>query len=73
MKERGMKYSSTMIRQMAAERTEATNIVERLNVIAVARQAKYDELWELERQGSELRGQLLSCYQHIDSILTGHV
>lgn len=68
-----MKYSLTTVRQLEAEQAEATKIVEQLSGIALARQTKFDELWELERQGAELRTKLLGCYRHIDILLTSRV
>lgn len=40
------------------------NLVLRLNNVALERMTKFDELWELERQTTELRLQLVKLLDH---------
>lgn len=40
------------------------NLVLRLNNVALERMTKFDELWELERQTTELRTQLVKLLDH---------
>lgn len=40
------------------------NLVLRLNQIAIERMVKFDELWELERQTTELRNTLVKLLDH---------